>query len=117
VRIYRVFENRVLRRISESKGEEVMGDGRYLLNEELHNLDYSPDIIRMIKSRRLRWTGHAECMGKLRSPYKLIVGKPEEKDHREDVDVDKCADWIHLAGSCEHGNEPSGSVKFWKVVD
>jgi hypothetical protein len=46
---HRVFGNTVLKRIPGSKGEEVMGDGRDLLNEELHNLDYSPRIIRMIK--------------------------------------------------------------------
>jgi hypothetical protein len=70
-----MFVNRALRRIPGCKGEEVMGEGRDLLNEELHNFDCSPDIIRMIKSRRPRWTGHAECMGKMRREYKLMVGK------------------------------------------
>ncbi|PNF27037.1 hypothetical protein B7P43_G10400 [Cryptotermes secundus] len=50
----RVFENRVLRRIFEPKRDEVMGDWRKLHNEELHNLYSSPDIIRMMKSRRMR---------------------------------------------------------------
>jgi hypothetical protein len=58
-----VFENRVLRRIYEPKRDAVMGDWRKLHNEELHNLYSSPNIIRMIKSRRMRWAGHAERMG------------------------------------------------------
>jgi hypothetical protein len=53
----RVFENRVLRRIFGPKGDEVAGDWRKLHNEELHNLS-STSIIRMIKSRRMRWAGH-----------------------------------------------------------
>jgi hypothetical protein len=50
----RVFENRVLRRVFGPKRDEVTGDWRKLHNEELHNLDSSPNIIRMIKSRRMR---------------------------------------------------------------
>jgi hypothetical protein len=53
-----VFENRVLRRIFCLKRDEVTGGWRKLHNEELHNLYFSPKIIRMIKSRRMRWTGH-----------------------------------------------------------
>jgi hypothetical protein len=55
----RVFENRVLRRIFGPKRDDVMGDWRKLHNEELHNLYSSPNIIRMIKSRRMRWAVHA----------------------------------------------------------
>jgi hypothetical protein len=54
----RVFENRGLRRIFGPKRDEVMGDWRKLHNEELHNLYSSPNTIRMIKSRRMRWVGH-----------------------------------------------------------
>jgi hypothetical protein len=53
-----VFENRALRRIFGSKREEVTGDWRQLNNEQLHKLYFSPNIIRMIKSRRMRWAGH-----------------------------------------------------------
>jgi hypothetical protein len=53
-----VFENRVLRRIFEPKRDEVKGEWRKLHNEELHNLYSSPSIIRIIKSRRMRWAGH-----------------------------------------------------------
>jgi hypothetical protein len=58
----RVFENRVLRRILGPKRDEGMGEWRKLHNEELHNL-YSSSIIRIIKSRRVRWVGHVARMG------------------------------------------------------
>jgi hypothetical protein len=57
-----VFENRVLRRILSPKRDELTGDWRKLHNEELHNLYSSPSIIRMIKSRRMRWAGHVTRM-------------------------------------------------------
>jgi hypothetical protein len=72
-----VFENRVLRRIFGPKRDEVTGDWRKLLNEELHNLHSSPNMIRMIKSRRMRWTGDVARMGKKRNAYRILVGKPE----------------------------------------
>jgi hypothetical protein len=74
-----VFENRVLRRIFGPKRDEVMGEWRKLHNVELHNLYSSPDIIRQVKSRRLRWAGHVTCMGEEREVYKVLVGKPEGK--------------------------------------
>jgi hypothetical protein len=74
-----VFENRVLRRIFGPKRHEVTGDWRKLHNEELHNLCSSPDILRMIKSRRMRWAGHVARMGDTRNAYMILLGKPEEK--------------------------------------
>jgi hypothetical protein len=62
----RVFENRVLRRISEPKRDEVTGEWRKLHKEELHNLYSSPDIIKQVKSRRMRWAGHVARMGEER---------------------------------------------------
>jgi hypothetical protein len=59
----RVFENRVLRRIFGPKRDEVTGKWRKLHNGEFHNLYSSPDIIRQIKSRIMRWVGHVACMG------------------------------------------------------
>jgi hypothetical protein len=73
----RVFENRVLRRIFGPKREEVTGEWRKLHNEELHNLYSSPNIIRMIKSRRMRWAGQVARMGEKRNAYRILVGKPE----------------------------------------
>jgi hypothetical protein len=75
----RVFENRVLRRIFGLKRDEVTGDWRKLHNGELHNLYSSPDIIRQIKSRRVRWAGHVARMGEGRNMYRVLVGKPEGK--------------------------------------
>jgi hypothetical protein len=75
----RVFENRVLRRIFGLKGDEVTGDWRKLHKEELHNLYSSLNIIRMIKSRRMRWVGHVARMRETRNAYRILVGKPEGK--------------------------------------
>jgi hypothetical protein len=75
----RVFVNRVLRRLFGPKRGEVTGDWRKLHNEELHKLYSSLNIIRMIKSRRLRWAGHVARMREKRNPYRILVGKPEGK--------------------------------------
>jgi hypothetical protein len=75
----RVFENRVLRGIFESKRDEVTGEWRKLHSEELHNLYSSPDTIRRIKSRQMRWVGHVARMGEERKVYKVLMGKPEGK--------------------------------------
>jgi hypothetical protein len=73
----RVFENRVLRRIFGPKRDEVTGGWRKLHNYELHGLYSSPSIIRVIKARKMRWTGHVARMGELRGAYNILVGKPE----------------------------------------
>jgi hypothetical protein len=75
----RVFENRVLRRIFGPTRDEVSGEWRKLHNRELHNLYSSPDIIRQIKSRRMRWAGHVARMGEGRNVYRVLVGKAEGK--------------------------------------
>jgi hypothetical protein len=72
-----MLENRVLRRVFGPRGDEVTGDWRKLHNEELHNLYSSPNIIRMIKRRRVRWAGHVARMGETRNAYRILVGKPE----------------------------------------
>jgi hypothetical protein len=106
----RVFENRVLRRIFGPKRDEVTGQWRKLQNGELHKLYSSPDIIRQIKSRRMRWAGHVERMGKGRNVYRVLVGKSEGKrplgrpsrrwEYGIKVDLREigwgCVEWIHL---------------------
>ena len=83
-----LFENRVLRRIFGSKRDEVTGEWRKLHNEELNDLYCSPNFIRVIKSRRMRWVGHVARMGKGRVLYRVLVGKPEERDHLEEPGID-----------------------------
>jgi hypothetical protein len=74
----RVFENRVLRRIFGPKREED-GSWRKLHNAELHDLYSSPNTVRVIKSRRMRWVGHVARMGEGRGAYRVLVGRPEGK--------------------------------------
>jgi hypothetical protein len=107
----RIFENRVLRRIFGPKTDEVTGEWRRLHNKELYALNSSRNIIRVIKSRRLRWAGHVVCMGERRGAYRSLVGKPEGRRplgrprHRweDNIKVDLLEvglggmDWINLA--------------------
>jgi hypothetical protein len=73
----RVFENRVPRRILGPKRDEVRRDWRKLHNEELNNLYFSPNIIRMIKSRGMRWAGHVAQIRKKRNVCRILVAKPK----------------------------------------
>jgi len=75
----RVFENMVLRRIFGPRRDEVTGEWRRLHNEGLNGLYSSPNIVRVIKSRRKRWAGHLARMGEERGVYRVFVGKPEGK--------------------------------------
>jgi len=75
----RVFENMVLRRIFGPRRDEVTGEWRRLHNVELNGLYCSPNIVRVIKWRRMRWAGHVARMGEEREVYKVLVGKPEGK--------------------------------------
>jgi len=101
----------VLRRIFEPKRGEVTGDWRRLHNEELNDLYSSPNIVRVIKSRRMRWTGHVARVGEERGVYRVLVGKPEVRSPlggprrrwadniRTDLQEVGCVylDWIGLA--------------------
>jgi len=105
----RVFENMVLRRIFGTR--KVTGEWRRLHNEELNDLYSSPNIFRLIKSRRMRWAGHVARMGEERGVYRLFLGKPEGKrpvgrprrrwmdNIRMDLQEVGCGymDWIGLA--------------------
>jgi len=75
----RVFENKVLRRIFGSKGGDVTGEWRKLHNAELKDLYCSPKILRVIKSRRMRWAGHVARMGERRGVYRVLVVISEGK--------------------------------------
>jgi hypothetical protein len=72
-----VFEKRVLWRVFGFKGVEMAGGWRGLHNEELHNMYASENIIRLMKSRKIRWVGRVERMEGMRNAYKILIGKPE----------------------------------------
>jgi len=73
----RVFENRVLRRIFGPKRDELTGEWRKLHNEKINDLYSSRNIVRVIKSRKMRWLGHLARMRERRDAYRVLVGKPE----------------------------------------
>jgi hypothetical protein len=83
-----MFENRVLRRVFGPKRDEVTAEWRKLRNEELSDLYSLPSIVRVVKSRRMRWVGHVALMGERRGVRRVLVGKPEGKNQRGDPDVD-----------------------------
>jgi len=83
----RVFENRVLRRVFGPKRDEVTWDWRKLHNEELRDLYSLTNIVRVVKSRRMRWAGHVASMGEGRGVHRVKVGNLRETDHWGDPDV------------------------------
>ena len=107
----RVFENRVLRRIFGPKRDGVTGERRKLHNEKLNDLYSAPNIVRVIKSRRMRWVGNVEHMWERRGVFRVLVGKPDAKRplrrprHRSEnnfkMDLQKVGcggmEWIYLA--------------------
>jgi hypothetical protein len=107
----RVFENRVLRRVFGPKMDEVTGEWRKLHNEELNDLYSLPNILRVVKSRRMRWAGHVARMGEGRGVHRVLVGKPEGKRPlgrprrrwEDNIKMDlqevgeSCGDWMALA--------------------
>jgi hypothetical protein len=128
----RMFENRVLRGIFGPNGDEVTEECRKLHSGQLHNLYSSPDIVRQMKSRRMRWAGHVARMGEGRNVYRVLVGKTKEerplgRQRRRwegGIKMDlRNIGWGEgvcavdspgsgegsLAGCCECGDEPSGS--------
>jgi hypothetical protein len=107
----RVYENRVLRRIFEPRRDEVTGEWRKLHNEELNDLYPSPNIVRVIKSKRMRWAVHAARVGESRDVYRVCLEQPEgrrplrrpkrrwEDNIKMDLQEVGCGsmDWIDLA--------------------
>jgi hypothetical protein len=92
----KVFENSVLRRIFGPMRDEVTGDWWKLHNEELHNLYSSLDIVRQLKSRRMRWAGHAACLGEERKCKRFWWKRTMERDHWENqgLGANLGSEWI-----------------------
>jgi hypothetical protein len=107
----RVFEDMVLRRTFEPRRDDVTGEWRRLHKEELNYLNSSPNIVPVIKSRRMRWAGHVAHIGEERGAYRVLVGKPDGRrplvrprrkwvdNIRTDLQEGACGymDWIGLA--------------------
>ena len=107
----RVFENRVLSRVFGPKRDEVTGEWRKLHNEEFSDLYSLPNIVRVVKSRRMRWEGHVARMGEGRGVHWILVGKLEGKRPlgrprrrwKDNIKMDfqevggSCGDWVELA--------------------
>jgi hypothetical protein len=124
-----VFENRVLRRIFVLKRDEVTGEWRKFHNKELNDLYSSPDVLRVIKWRRMRWAGHVARIGEERGVYRVLVGKPEgkrplgrprhrwEDNIRMDLQERGCGgmDWIGLAQDRDRWREIVKPVMNFRV--
>ena len=128
-----MFENGVLRRMFGPKRDKLTGEWRKL-HDDPNDLYCPPSIVRVIRSRRMRWTGHLACMGKRRGIYRVLVRKPDGKrplgrdKHRWKDNIKMvlqkvgCGgmEWIELAqivGSCECSNEPLRSIKCGEFLD
>jgi hypothetical protein len=127
----------VLRRIFGPRRNEVTGEWRRLHNKELYALYSSPNIIRVIKSRRLRWAGHMARMGERRGAYRALVGKPEgrrplgrprcrwEDNIKMNLREVGCGAqtgliWLRLrtdGGFYVYGDKPSGSIKCGEFLE
>jgi len=116
----RGFENMVLRRIFGSRSDEVTGEWRRLYNEGLNDLYSSPNIVRVIKSRRMRLAGHVARMGEEWRVYRVLVGKPEGKrplGRARRRWVNNIRTDHQMVDACECSNEPSGSEKCGEFLD
>ena len=123
-----MFENRVLRRIFGPNRDGVTGEWRKLHNE-LNSQYYSPNIVRVIKSRRMRWAGHVERMEEGRGVHKVLVGKPEGKislgrprrrwEDNIKLDLEEvgrgCGDWMELAQERDRWRELVSTVMNFRV--
>ena len=125
----RVFETRVLRRVFGPKRDEVTGEWRKLHNKELNDLYSLPNIVRVVKSRRMRWAGHVACMGEDRVVHRVLVGKPEGKrplrkpgrrwEDNIKMDLQEVeggrGDWMELAQDRDMWRALVGTVRDFRV--
>jgi hypothetical protein len=121
----RVFENRVLRRVFGPKRDEVTGEWRKLHNEELNDLYSLPNIVQVVKSRRMRWAGHVVRMGEDRGMHRVLVGKCPlgRPRHRweDNIKMDLqevgggCWDWMELAQDRDRWRQLVSMVRDFQV--
>ena len=122
-----MFENRVLRKVFGPKRNEVTGEWRKLHNEELNDLHSLPNIVRVVKSRRMRWAGHVARMGEDRGVHRVLVGKPEGKRPlgrrrwKDNIKMDLQevgggrGDWMELAQIRDRWRALVGTVRDFRV--
>jgi hypothetical protein len=125
----RVSENRVLRKVFGHKRDEVTGEWRNLHNEELNDLYSLPNIVRVVKSRRMRWAGHVALMVEDRRVHRVLVRKPERKKplgrprHRWEYNIKMDlqevgggrGDWMELAQDRDRWRALVGTVRAFRV--
>jgi hypothetical protein len=125
----RVFENRVLKKVFGPKRDEVTGECRKLHNEELNDLYSLSNIVRVVKSRRMRWAGHVARMGENRDVHRVLVGKPEGKrplgrprrrwEDNIKVNLQEVGggrgDWMELAQDRDRWRALMGTVRDFQV--
>jgi hypothetical protein len=125
----REFENRVLRRVFGPKRDEVTEEWRILHNEELSDLYSLPNIVRVVKSRRMRWAGHVAVMREGRGLHRVLVGKPEGKrplgrprrrwEDNIKMDLQEvgrcCGEWMEVAQDRDRWQTLVGTVRNFRV--
>ena len=124
-----MFENRVLRRVFGPKRDEITGEWRKLHNEGLSDLYSLPNIVRVVKSRKMRWAGHVARMEEGRGVYRVLVGKPEgysplgrpRRRWEDNIKMDlrevggSCGEWMELAQDRDRWRALVGTVRNLRV--
>jgi len=110
----RVFEDMLLRRIFGPRRDEVTGEWKRSHNEELNELYSSLNIVQVIISRRMRWAGHVVRMGEERGVYRVLLGKPEGRNHWENLGIDG---WIILGWISRKWDVDIGTGLGWPRIE